>query len=222
MLRIVRPIRRTRTIVSAPTIAAIEAVTADEIIVLHYRPPIPVRMPTPAAPTESAKELSDGDAETESKASPRIVQRRIVVTIGGNAPNVLGIVVGNVDRLRVSRLNFNGALRALVLVNHILLRRRGEPARVPRLTAEDLDGVHDIALLRQKSVAEIGRPLYIRTEPVEGIRKHDKSLNACIPRLLASRRNQILAAQITVRLPPLRGLLQFHWIGGSDQHLTQQ
>jgi hypothetical protein len=59
-------------------------------------------------------------------------------------------------------LNFDGTLWALRFSCHDLLLVRLQLAVGPGLSPQRLNRIHDVGLLRQKGVAQIGRPTDVR------------------------------------------------------------
>src|SRR5262249_30536443 len=124
------------------------AVMVEEESVHEYGSTKPVRTPSPAAPAEAAVEATDIDSRSPSKSEAhRIVERRIV-TERGRSPNVLRIVRGYIDHLRIGRLNRNGGLVALLLGGYRFLRVRIQFAVRASFGAQLLDSGHYVGLLR--------------------------------------------------------------------------
>jgi hypothetical protein len=136
-----------------------ETVAMEKAIVQEDRAAEPIRPPAPTAPSKATKEASDVNtrAEPESKTHFR-VKKRWIETIGGWSPHVCRIVDGHINHLRVDRLNFNRRLPSLRLGRDGHLRVRLQPARLASLGSQPLHGTHDVGLLSQKCVPEIGGP----------------------------------------------------------------
>jgi hypothetical protein len=83
----------------------------------------------------------------KSHADARIKERRIVAK-DGRTPNPFGIVIRDVDHLRIGRLNHDCRLPVLSLRCHSLLGCRHQLPVGLRLGAHILDGMHDVGLLR--------------------------------------------------------------------------
>src|SRR5580704_10031474 len=171
----------------------------------------PVRIPAPTTPTPAApaapasaevKAKSDAGPESKANVNSRIQQRR-VKTIYGRAPDVLRIVVRNVNRIGIGRLNPNCALAILILRHHILLRRRLELAVFLSPGAHSLHRRHDVRLLRKKGISNIGSPTNVGSQAVQYIGENHQRLHTRVPVLLAGCVNQCLSRQSRIVLHPL-------------------
>jgi hypothetical protein len=103
---------------------------------------------------------------------------------------------------------------------HLLIRLQS--AGPLSLLTHALDSVHHIALLREKSVTEVGGPLNVIGEAFHHIRKRRHRLNAWIPGLLRDGSDERLILQARVFLQPLLKLDDFQRISGSYQRLAEQ
>ena len=166
-----------------PETAAV-AVMVEEEAVYENRPAEPIRPPAPTTPSQSAEESTNVDPRPESKSNSWIVERR-VVAIDWRSPNVFWIVRRHINHLRISRLDLNGSLVSLRLCRDPLLPVRIEFAIRSRFRAHVLHGIHNVRLLSQERISQIGSPSNVGIQPIENIRKNYQSLNARIPILLA-------------------------------------
>ena len=157
MTRIVRP--GSPACERAATVEVTETIAMEKIVVHIDRAAEPIRPPAPTAPSKAAEEASDVNAraEPESKTDSRVKKWRIK-TIGGRSPDVCGIVDRHINHLRVGGLNFNRRLPSLRLGRDVHLRVRFQSARLARLGSQPLHGIHDVGLLSEKCVPEIGGP----------------------------------------------------------------
>jgi hypothetical protein len=80
---------------------------------------------------------------------------------------------------------------------------------------------HDILLLGQESVAQIGSPADVRRQAMQQIGHHDERLNTGVPWLRRRRRNQGFASERRILIQPLRSLHDFQRISGCGQKLTK-
>jgi hypothetical protein len=88
--------------------------------------------------------------------------------------------------------------------------------------AHSLDGVHDVRLLREKCVAEVGCPLDIVGEPLDDIGQGGESLNTWVPRLLGDGVGKSFVLQRGVLLEPLVELNDFERVRRSGEGLGQE
>ena len=142
MAGIVRPGGATSK--SAPA----ETVTIEKGTILKDRAIEPVRSPAPTTPPKAAEKASDvnATAESESIAEIRVIPRGIV-TVGGRSPDILGIVVRDVDHLGVGWLNLNRRLVSLHLGGDGFLRVGTQFASRHGLGPHPLHRTHYIGLL---------------------------------------------------------------------------
>jgi hypothetical protein len=120
-------------------------------------------------------------------------------------------------------LNYDRLLTALHRLRFNFLLSAGlQRAGALRLAPHALDCGHHISLLRQKSVAEIRRPLNVFCQLFDDIRKRSQSLNARIPRLLRYGISERLVFKARVFFHPLLELDDFDRVGGSSQRLRQK
>jgi hypothetical protein len=101
------------------------------------------------------------------------------------------------DHLRVRLLNndYLFVLNRLGFYFHLFVRFQ---SLVLGLLPHALDGIHNVALLRQEGVAEIGGPLNVVAQAFHHIGEGGHSLDAWIPRLFRDGIRQGLVFQILV------------------------
>jgi len=205
------------------TVEVAETVAMEERVVHIDRVAEPIRPPAPTAPSQTAEEASDINtrAEPESKTDVRVIKRRIV-TIDRRSPHVCGIVDRHVNHLRVGRLNVNRRLSILRLSGDVHLGVRLQSARLTRLAPQPLHGLHDVGLLSEKGVPQIGGPTNIRVQPGDYIREDHQRLDTGIPVLLARGLHQLRTPEVAILLQPLPGFDDLERIGSGDQNLAQQ
>ena len=105
---------------------------------------------------------------------------------------------------------------------HLLLLGRLEVARILRLPAHPLHGVHHVGLLREEGVAEIGRPLDVVGEPLHDVGKRGQALDARVPVLLLDGVHQRLVLEVRVLRQPLLELHDLERIRGRREHLREE
>jgi len=145
---------------------AMESVVIEESYVEEQAAAEPATSPAPTTPANPAWEKrSDVNAWTESEPNSEawIPEARINAPRGWT-PNIGRIVNGNVHHLRVGRLDFDGALAALVFRCDHLLLRTIEFAIGPSARPHTLHGVHHIILLTQERIAQVGGPADVATQ----------------------------------------------------------
>jgi hypothetical protein len=102
---------------------------------------------------------------------------------------------------------------------YFLLFSGFEIAIVLCFLAHALHSIHQICLLSQKSIAEIGRPLDIVRQTFNDLGQSGQGLHAWIPGLLCGCICQCLVFQILVLFQPLLELDDLQGIGCSCQCL---
>ena len=160
-----------------------------------YAAAAPATTPAPAAAPGGA------DRQTHAKrnrrgakicAGPvigRIPDTRIGITHW--SPDISGIVGGHIDHLRIRLLDHDYLLVLDGLFFDLLLVIRSQSSFLLGLRAHPLDGVHDIALLRQKGITEIGGPLNVIGEAFDHVGQSGHRLNAWIPGLFLNRLGEL-------------------------------
>jgi hypothetical protein len=124
--------------------------------------------------------------------------------------------------LRIGLLDHDDRLAFHNLRFHFLLLSGFQVACVLRLRAHTLNGIHDVGLLRQKRIAQIGGPLQILGELLQRVGQRGHCLNAGVPVLLLDGLNKRLVLQVLVLLQPLLELNDFQGIGGGGKDLRQK
>jgi hypothetical protein len=84
-----------------------------------------------------------------------------------------------------------------------------------------LHGIHNVRLLSQERISQIGSPSNVGIQPIENIRKNYQSLNARIPILLTRGVHQLRALEIPILPQPLCRFHHFERIGARHQHLAE-
>jgi hypothetical protein len=97
---------------------------------------------------------------------------------------------------------------------HLLLFGRFQVALVLGFLAHALDGIHQIALLGQECVAQIGGPLNVVCEAIYYIRQSRESLDAGIPCLFGDGISKRFVLEVLVLLQPLLELDNLKRVGG--------
>ena len=90
------------------------------------------------------------------------------------------------------------------------------------LLAHALDGVHHVFLLREKRVTEVGRPLDVFGQKLDGVGQGSQTLDAGVPVLLLYRFGHLLLIHALVLGQPLLQLNDLERIGGRYQYLAEQ
>ena len=168
----------------------------------------PTQAPAPTAEAQESREESAqerANAVVNAVAGRRITERR-VNAVRRRAPNVFGIVNRRIDHLRIGGLNHDRALAVLLFRSDALLRRVRQTSVVAGGSAQPLDGVHHVGLLRKENVAEVGGPLNVTSEHAHDIREGHQGLHAGVPVLLLGGFHELLAAQTWILLHPLLSL----------------
>jgi hypothetical protein len=160
---------------------AIKVVVAINVDVVAAPPAVPAIPPAP--------ERSHRHADTERDGHPCgvIPWRRIVdggIRIHRRTVHDGGVVGRHIHDLWARRLDYDYTLVIDRLLFDLLLLSRLQIALGLGLLAHALYGRHHIALLREKSIPQVGCPLNIVGEPFRDIWNSRKRLNAWVPRLL--------------------------------------
>ena len=85
-----------------------------------------------------------------------------------------------------------------------------------------LDGIHDIGLLGEERVAEVGGPLNVAREQGKHIGERDEGLHAGIPVHLPGRIDKLCTAHALPLAHPVGRLLNLHRVRACGQHLAKQ
>ena len=143
----------------------------------------------------------------------RIVKRR--------APDVGGIVIGQVHHIRIGRLDIDDRASGVIRSGHSLLTGRGQFSGLLRPEPHSLDRIHHVRLLRQKGVSKIRRPGDVLVQALDQVRKDHQRLDAGVPVLLLGRLREQRARQpadcagATARPEPVRAGRSRPLISGS-------
>jgi hypothetical protein len=124
--------------------------------------------------------------------------------------------------LRIGRFDYDNALAFNDSGFYLLLLGGFQIAFILGFLAHPLNGIHDVTLLRQKSVAEIRGPLNVISQQLYHLWQRSKSLNACIPRLLRHGIGKFFVFQILVFVQPLLEQDDFERIRGRGKDLSEQ
>jgi hypothetical protein len=240
MLRIVLPVGIPAAI-AAPNVVAVAAAailqlgravaTTDirvtvEIVVAINRDVVvatPAAAPTPTAAPERPHHHTDAKRNRHPRgvvAPGRIVNGR--VGIDRCAVDDHRIVRGHVDDLRVGLLDHDHSFVLNDLGFYLLLLGRFQIPLVLGFFAHALYGIHYVALLRQKCIPQIRRPLNVVCQTLYHVGQSGHGLYAWIPRLLRDSIGEFFVLQILVLLEPLLELDEFERIRGRGQGLGQQ
>jgi hypothetical protein len=123
--------------------------------------------------------------------------------------------------LRIRLFHDDHALTFDDLGLHFLLFVRFQIPGSLGFFAHALHGFHQIILLRQKRVAEIGGPLDVVGQTLDHIGQAGECLNAWVPRLLRSSIGECFVLQPGVLRKPLLELDDFERICGCGERLGQ-
>jgi hypothetical protein len=105
---------------------------------------------------------------------------------------------------------------------YFLLRTGFQGPFTFRLGPHPLDRIHDVRLLREERVSQIGRPLDVSGHSLDHVWSRGQSLDAWIPRLLGHSVCQCFVFQIFVPIHPLLKLNDLQWVRGSGQDLGEE
>ncbi len=205
-----------------PSVISMVPIVMEEVAIAVDRVTEPTRTPPPVAPAPPvAKTEAEVETYAEAESEWGIVKRRII-SVNRRAPDIERIVGWHIDHLRLSRLYDDDLLPSFRLSPDGLLRRRIQAPVSPRAGAHPLNRVHDLRLLCEESVTEIGRPLNVLVQFRERVRHGHQCLYARIPRLLLGGVNERLAAEIPVALEPLARFNHLERVRAGYKYLTQQ
>lgn len=225
MLRIVAPVGISS--VPATDVGTVSAVNVGPVATVNIRIAVEVieivdgdviaAPAAPISPTAAPPKGAHSHTHTERDGkSCRIVARRRIgngrVRIRWRPVDDRGIVRGHIDDLRVGLLDHNHTLILDDLGFHFLLLGRFETAFVLSFFSHALHGIHHIALLRKKRVAQICRPLNVVGEPLCYIWQTSQCLNARVPGLLGNRIGKCFIFQAWIFGQPLFELHDFERI----------
>jgi hypothetical protein len=234
MLRIVFPVGISATsapatwllrwTVSASYVVAVAniRVSVEIIVVIDVDGVVaaPAGAPTPATAPERSHRHPNAEGNRHScgiVSCGRIVNGR--VGVDGRTVNHYRIIRGYVDDLWVGLLDHDHTLALDDFGFHLLLLGRFQIAGVLCLFAHSLDGIHDIALLRQERVAQVRGPLNVIRQALYDVGQPGQRLNARIPGLLCDSIRECFVFQPRILCQPLLQLDEFERIGGSRESL---
>ena len=193
-----------------------------DIVVVPVDPAAPVISAVPAPERVAGAEAnSSGDDAGADIAGRGPVIRRII-GIRPIAIDDTRVVIGNIDHVGVGRLDGDDLPVLDLLHRDFLFLGRLQLVVRLRLGAQALDGVHHIGLLGDNRIAELLRPVKLRTHQLQHVRRRHQGLDAVIPRLFVDRGLQRVALEILVRFEPTLGLHDVERIGRRHQHLGEQ
>jgi hypothetical protein len=121
--------------------------------------------------------------------------------------------------LWISLFDYDHTLALDDLGLHLLLLARFQITGVLRLLAHALHSIHQIALLRQESVAQIGGPLDVVCQALDYIGQSGHRLDTWIPGLLRDGIGECLILEPGIPRQPLLELDQFERVRGSYEGL---
>jgi hypothetical protein len=202
--------RLVRYAVAAVNVVAIPTVdigVAIEIVVVvdgH----VVVSTPTAAVSPASTPRRSHCQTDTErNRHTCRIVTgRRIVdrwIWIDRRTVHDGRIVAWDVNNFRIGLFDNNHLFGFHNLGFYLLLLGRFQVAGVAGLFPHALNGIHDLALLRQKCIAEVRGPLDVIRQTLDHVGKRSQPLNARVPGLFRDRIHERLVLQVLVLRQPL-------------------
>ena len=225
MLRVMLPFITTANI---GAVTAADVGVADKVVVVVDVDVVvaPAAAPAPAA---SAPRSSHRPANSERDRAcsndctcriRRIVNRRI--RIDWRAIDNRGRIRRHIDDIWISLLDDDHRLFLNDLCLYSLLRVGLQGSCALRFLAHSLNGVHNVALLREKSIAKFCRPLNVIGQPLHQVWESRHSLNARVPRLFRDSIGKRLALQVFISLKPLLKLYDFERVGRSHKRLAEQ
>src|SRR5437764_585250 len=176
-------------------IEIVVAVDVDSIVAAPAAAPDPT--PTPK------RAHCDADAKRNCQACGVVSRRRIVngrVRIKRSAIHNHRIIRRHIHNLRIGLFDQDHAVAFDDFRVHLLLLARFQITLILSLLAHPLNGIHDVALLREECVAQIGGPLNVVRQPLYYVRQSGQSLDAWIPSLLCYRIRQSFVLQTLVLL----------------------
>jgi hypothetical protein len=182
----------------------------------------PAASPSPSATPE--RPHHDADANRDRHPGCVVARRRVVngrIRIYRRAINHGWIVGRHIDDLRIRLFDDDRALAFDDLGFYLLLLVRFQIASPLGLLTHTLHSVHHIALLRQKGVAEVSRPLDIVSQALDQIGQGGQGLNAGVPRLLGHSIGERFVLQARILCKPLLKLDNLERIRGSGKSLGQ-
>jgi hypothetical protein len=105
---------------------------------------------------------------------------------------------------------------------HLLLFGGSQSTLVLRLLAHALHGIHNVALLREKGVAQIHSPLNVVAQTLYHVGQSRQRLYTWVPGLFRHRIGQLFVFQALVHIQPPLEKDDFERIRGCSQKLCQK
>src|SRR5580704_12648233 len=207
-------------------VAPIYVAIAVEIVIVVDRNVViaaPTAAPSPSPVNGCSNHHSHAKGNRHSScvvSGRRVVNGRIGIYRG--AINDYRVITGNVDDFRLGLLNHNDALALYNLCFYLHLFVAFQVSLPLGFGAHALYCLHDVGLLRQESVTQIGRPLDVVCQPLEGVWNHRHSLDAWVPGLLFHGIDERLVLQSVVFRQPLLELHKFQWVRRGGKHLSKK
>ena len=161
--------------VNIVAVATVDIGVAIEIVVV-VDGDVVVSAPTTAVAPASAPRRSHSETNTErNRHACGIISRRWIVNrwirIDRRPVDDGRIVTWHVHNLRIGLLDDHDLLRFHNLHFYFLLFGRLQVARILSLFPHALHSIHDVALLRQKCIAEVRGPLDVIRQTLDHVRK---------------------------------------------------
>jgi hypothetical protein len=224
MLRIVLPL-------TAACLTSITSIDVGDVILVEVVLVIDVDVAT-VVPIAIAPVAAGPGTQRKSGRAPRQPHAGVVPWIGIRIIRV-SWRRGPVDHRRIVRRYVHYVLLSRLHHNHLfatfhrpgldcLLRARLQISRALSLSSHPLDRLHHIGLLRQKRVAQIGRPLDIPGQSLDNVRSCRQRLHAWVPCLFGDGVRQCLVFQVFIPIHPLLKLNDLQRIRRSGQRLRKQ
>ena len=215
--RTVVVIHRTRSIPRVRRTIGISPSAPDGVIVISAaRAPIP----SPPAPSPWAvinEQSADSDANSKSD------QRSGNHTARGTDVNHGGIVLRNVDHLRICRLDYVHRLsRGGLLHFHLIISVGAQCAGVISLRAQTLNRIGDGSLVGCERVADGAVVVDVLGHHGDDLRKIHQRDKCGIESGSLRRVSERSAGEIAVCLQPIIDVENFLWIGAGGGDLSQQ
>ncbi len=221
-------------------------VAVEVVVMLHVDVDLVV-VPVAVAPERA----DDGDTCAKCQAGRqcsgyRVFGRRRVVDrwarrVGPGAVDLRRVVAGDVDHLRIGRLDDDGLRRRRLLHNRGTTAGRGLSGSRRRrfngdglllirlqvagglgLATQALDGVHHRIRLGQEGIADPLYPDRVLSQRRQYQREGNQRLDAGVPWLICHLLYGVVATDFGVRLRPCCRVGHIARIGGRHQHLRQQ
>ncbi|MNM78959.1 hypothetical protein D3C81_908790 [compost metagenome] len=225
------------------------AIDIDVVVAIHVDVQV-VAIPVAVAPEgigngdPGAEGQASGEGGADVVAGRRRIVRRRAGWVGPGAVDLIGVVAGDVDHLRVGRLDDDGLCRGWLLDDHGVsagLRRgrrwrgrgcgfdgdrllfvRLQVAGCLGLAAQALDRIHHRVGLGEEGVTYPLHPGRVLAKGGQRGGEGDQRLHARVPRLVGDLAHCFVATDIRVRLGPGHRIGDVARIGRGHQHLGEQ